>query len=141
MTENIETNGNSSPEEAEKTTTSRTKTAARTSKPKEEVVALSVKNKADEEKNFKLARPSETLPGNRPVEASHLNVVSTYTSVGGMRPVTASGMEVSGTLAISGNRPIAASHLQVSETYTVMGSRPVASNEIDDPATLMGFLD
>jgi hypothetical protein len=81
------------------------------------------------------------LPNNRPVEASHLKVVSTYTSVGGSRPVVSSGMEVSNTLAISGNRPIALSHLNISETYTVMGNRPVASNEIDDPTTLMGFLD
>jgi hypothetical protein len=44
-------------------------------------------------------------------------------------------------LAVSGHRPIAASHLQISETYAVMGNRPVASNEIDDPTTLMGFLD
>jgi hypothetical protein len=50
-------------------------------------------------------------------------------------------MEISSTLAISGNRPIALSHLHISETYTVMGNRPVASNEIDDPETLMGFLD
>lgn len=139
--DNLESNGNSSPADEEKATTTRGKaTTKSTSKAKEEVVALSVKDKTDEEKGLKLAH-TEALPGNRPVEASHLKVVSTYTSVGGMRPVTASGMEVTGTLAISGNRPIAASHLQVHETYTVMGNRPVASNEIDDPATLMGFLD
>ncbi|GFE71868.1 hypothetical protein [Chroococcus sp. FPU101] len=138
--EKLESNGNSSPADEEKATTSRAKTAAKTSKAKEEVVALSVKN-ADDEKGLKLAHGSAALPGNRPVEASHLHIISTYRSVGGMRPVTASGMEVSGTLAISGNRPIAASHLQVHETYTVMGNRPVASNEIDDPAALMGFLD
>ena len=81
------------------------------------------------------------LPGNRPVEASHLKVVSTYKSVGANRPVVASGMEVSNTLTISGQRPIMVSHLQVSETYTVMGNRPVAPNDIDDPALLMGYLD
>lgn len=139
--EKLESNGNSSPADEEKATTSRAKTAAKTSKVKEEVVALSVKNNADNEKGLQLAHNSAALPGNRPVEASHLHIVSTYRSVGGMRPISASGMEVSGTLAISGNRPIAASHLQVSETYTVMGNRPVASNEIDDPAALMGFLD
>lgn len=81
------------------------------------------------------------LPGNRPIEASHLNVVSTYKSVGAARPVVAGGMEISSTLTISGQRPIMVSHLNVSETYTVMGNRPVASNEIDDPALLMGYLD
>ncbi|MFM1843108.1 MAG: hypothetical protein RLZZ490_1850 [Cyanobacteriota bacterium] len=48
-------------------------------------------------------------------------------------------MEMSGSLTISGNRPIALSHLKISETYS--GNRPVASNEIDDPSTLMGYLD
>jgi hypothetical protein len=50
-------------------------------------------------------------------------------------------MDITGTLTISGHRPIMASHLKISETYSVMGNRPVASNEIDDPTTLMGFLD
>ncbi len=79
--------------------------------------------------------------GNRPVEASHLNIVSTYSSVGSNRPVVASGLNISSTITISGARPIAVSGLKVSETYTVMGNRPVASNDIDDPASLMGFLD
>ncbi|MEB3173972.1 MAG: hypothetical protein VKN60_02110 [Cyanobacteriota bacterium] len=90
---------------------------------------------------LKLMAGDGGLPNNRPIEASHLKVVSTYTTVGGVRPVGASGMELSGTLTISGNRPIALSHLKISETYSVMGNRPVASNEIDDPAALMGFLD
>ena len=103
-----------------------------------EVVALSVKG---EEKGSDLIHQAGFFHGNRPVEASHLKVVGTYTSVGGARPIAASGMEVSGTLTVSGHRPIAASHLKISETYSVMGNRPVASNEIDDPATLMGYLD
>ena len=81
------------------------------------------------------------LPQNRPIEPSHLDVVRTYSSVGSNRPVTKGSVEVSSTLTVSGNRPIAQSHLQISETYVVMGNRPVASNEIDDPATLMGYLD
>lgn len=118
-----------------------TKRPARSSRRKEpEVVALSVQNK-EESGGLKLAEKGELLPGNRPIEAGHLNVVSTYSSVGGERPVVSSGMDIVGTLSISGNRPIAASHLHISETYAVMGSRPVASNEIDDPSTLMGFLD
>jgi hypothetical protein len=67
--------------------------------------------------------------------------VRTYSSVGSNRPVTKSGIAVSNTLAISGNRPIALSTLNVSDTYVVMGNRPVASNEIDDPTTLMGYID
>ena len=82
-----------------------------------------------------------TLPHNRPIEPSHLKVVRTYSSVGSARPVTKSGIQVSSTLTISGNRPITVGGLQISETMMVMGNRPVASNEIDDAATLMGYLD
>jgi hypothetical protein len=81
------------------------------------------------------------LPGNRPIEASHLHIIGTYSAVGGSRPITTNGIEVSSTMTISGNRPIAVSHLAISEMYSVMGNRPVASNEIDDPTALMGFLD
>ena len=103
-----------------------------------EVAALSVKGG----EAVKLAiNKSSLLPGSRPIEASHLNIVSTYNSIGTPRPIVASGMNIKGTLTISGNRPIAVSGLKVSETYTVMGNRPVASNEIDDPAILMGYLD
>ena len=111
--ENVETNGNQTAEaEAEKT----------------ESMALSVPQRT-------------TLPQNRPVEPSHLEVVRTYSSVGSNRPVTKSGVEVSNTLTISGNRPIALSGLQISDTIVIMGNRPVASNEIDDAATLMGYID
>ncbi len=82
-----------------------------------------------------------TLPGNRPVEASHLNVVSTYKSAGGARPVTSGTFKIASAITLSGNRPIAASHLHISDSYVVMGNRPVASNAIDDPTTLMGFID
>ncbi|QUS60100.1 hypothetical protein [Synechocystis sp. PCC 7338] len=79
------------------------------------------------------------MPTNRPIEASKLHVVSTYGSMGATRPVGASTMEVSSTMTVSGNRPIALSHLRISEITA--GNRPVASNEIDDPNTLMGYLD
>ncbi|AIE73472.1 MULTISPECIES: hypothetical protein [unclassified Synechocystis] len=79
------------------------------------------------------------MPTNRPIEASKIHVVSTYGSMGATRPVGASTMEVSSTMTISGNRPIALSHLHISEITA--GNRPVASNEIDDPNTLMGYLD
>lgn len=138
--ENLEINGNPA-NEAEKPAPVARNASSRNRKPKEEaeVTALSVKGQSTPGSlHF---HQSETLPNHRPIEDSHLNIVSTYTSVGSDRPVTASEMEISGTLSISGNRPIAASHLQISETYTVMGNRPVASNEIDDATTLMGYLD
>ena len=83
---------------------------------------------------------STLLPQNRPIEPSHLEVVHTYSSVGSNRPVTKGNVNFNSSLTISGNRPIAVSTLQVSETY-IMGNRPVAPNDIDDPATLMGYLD
>jgi len=130
--EKVEGNGNPTNEPLKPAETAKT-TAKSTTKPKleQEVVALSVANKST----------LRQLPNNRPIEPSHLNVVSTYRSVGGTRPIISSGMEMSGTLAISGNRPISVSHLKISETYSVMGNRPVASNEIDDPRALMGYLD
>ncbi|NJK47694.1 hypothetical protein HC931_05480 [Candidatus Gracilibacteria bacterium] len=155
--EKLETNGNEA--QASEQTNDSAKTSTRGKKATKEVVALSLKEQPHKESQLKHVdglpenRPigvshlaikevdGNGLPNNRPVEASHLKVTSTYTSVGGLRPVVASGMEISNTLAISGNRPIALSHLKISETYTVMGNRPVASNEIDDPMTLMGFLD
>jgi hypothetical protein len=82
-----------------------------------------------------------TLPGNRPIEASHLNIVRTYTSVGGIRPVTAGDMKISSSITVSGHRPIAVSTLKISDVYSVMGNRPVASNDIDDSTGLMGYLD
>jgi hypothetical protein len=81
------------------------------------------------------------LPQNRPIEPSHLQIVSTYDSVGSHRPVTKGTVDFNSSLAISGNRPIAVSTLKISESYNVMGDRPVASNEIDDPSTLMGYID
>ena len=88
------------------------------------VVALSVKDKSEKgSQALQLAQKPTTLPGNRPVEPSHLKVIATYSSVGG-------------------SRPIAISQLQISETYKVMGNRPVADNEIDEePAVLMEYLD
>lgn len=112
-------------------------TSSNPSKTEEEVVALSVKDPSSTSHLVKMG----TLPGNRPVEVSHLKIVSTYSSVGSLRPVVASGIDFKDSITISGNRPIAVSHLHVSETYVVMGNRPVASNEIDDPAMLMGYLD
>ena len=116
-----------------------TKTPTRGRKAKEdsEVTALSVAKTG----GLHLMKSPTGLPGNRPIEASHLHIIGTYSAVGGSRPITTNGIEVSSTMTISGNRPIAVSHLAISEMYSVMGNRPVASNAIDDPTALMGFLD
>lgn len=90
---------------------------------------------------LELANKSTLLPGNRPVESRHLQVVHTYGSVGTLRPVTKSGLDIKDTLTISGHRPVTASHLHISDSIVIMGNRPVAPNEVDDPALLMGYLD
>ena len=128
--ENLETNGNQTSEEKKPTEN-------------KESVALSVKEKSENSpKGLQLAQKPAMLPGNRPVEPSHLKVVGNYSSVGGSRPIVASQMHISNTLVVSGNRPISTSTLAISESVQIMGNRPVASNEIDeDPAILMGYLD
>ncbi|NEO86032.1 MAG: hypothetical protein F6J87_17510 [Spirulina sp. SIO3F2] len=95
---------------------------------------------AAQETGIQVYNGGSPLPQNRPVESSSLKVVSTYNTMGN-RPVISSGLEVSSSIVISGNRPIMKSNLAVSETYSVMGNRPVASNEIEDIATLIGYLD
>ncbi len=131
MTVKLKTNENKAQEGAKGTET------------KKEMVVLSVKEESAKtpEAGSLVHKPQTLLPGGRPIEESHLQVVSTYSSVGGSRPVVASGMKISSTLTVSGNRPISAGLLKVSETFSVMGNRPVASNEIDDPSALMGYLD
>lgn len=114
--ENLETNGNQADEAGNQSTDDQDNQA----------LALSVSQKT-------------LLPQNRPIEPSHLEVVSTYSSVGSPRPVTKGNINFNSSLVISGNRPIAVSTLKISDSY--LNNRPVASNEIDDPATLMGYLD
>ena len=121
--ENLEANGNHSKEE-----NTEDKAVESNENKGREALALSVNERT-------------MLPNNRPIEPSHLDVVGTYSAVGGSRPISKSGIDVSSSITISGKRPIAVSTLNVSETYTVMGNRPVASNEIDDPTMLMGYLD
>ncbi|MGL5876192.1 MAG: hypothetical protein ACRC2V_00155 [Xenococcaceae cyanobacterium] len=136
---------------AKKTTAKSTTTKAKTTETKKSTPANTTtsapasKEKTSEKSSsqtagLSLAVRPHMIFGNRPVEPSHLQIVNTYRSVGGDRPVTTSGINVSSTLTVSGNRPIAVSTLQVSESY-IMGNRPIASNEIDDPTTLMGFID
>ena len=99
------------------------------------------KSKSEQTSALKLANKSELLPGNRPVEPNHLQIVHTYSSVGSLRPVTKSDLHIKNTITLSGNRPIMASNLDISQEFKIMGNRPVASNQIDDPLLLMGFLD
>ncbi len=101
---------------------------------------MTVEN-AQESGSVALSVPNTLLPGNRPIEPSHLDIVKTYSSVGSARPVTKGEMKISSTMVISGNRPIALSGLQVSDTLVIMGNRPVASNEPEGIAALMGYLD
>lgn len=120
--ENLEANGNHSKEEnVEEQAVESNENKGR------EALALSVQQKT-------------LLPNNRPVEPSHLEIVSTYSSVGAARPIVKGEMKISSTLTVSGHRPIAVSTLKVSDSY-IMGNRPVASNEIDDFATLVGYID
>jgi len=136
MAEEIKTNSNQAKDTKAKTQSDTTKAKApldttsngqSTARQADKALALSV-------------QPRSTLPENRPIEPSHLQIVHTYSSVGSDRPVSKGTVEFSSTLAISGNRPIAASTLQVSETF-IMGNRPVASNESDETATLLEYLD
>ncbi|SKB11565.1 conserved hypothetical protein [Planktothrix sp. PCC 11201] len=79
---------------------------------------------------------------NRPIEHSHLEISGMLSP---RRPIfkanSASNVafihleDAVGALA---NRPIEVSHLQI--TSMIM-NRPIATNDVDDPFTLMGFLD
>ncbi|MDJ0688135.1 MAG: hypothetical protein QNJ41_06480 [Xenococcaceae cyanobacterium MO_188.B32] len=121
--ENLEANGNQSTEEHT-----------------EEHAVDSNENKGREALALSVNKGT-LLPNNRPIEPSHLEVVGTYSSLGANRPIAKGSMKISSSITVSGHRPIAVSTLNVSETHTIMGNRPVASNEIDDPASLMGYLD
>lgn len=109
---------------------------------------------------LKLANNASLLPGNRPIEPRHLQIAETYTSVGslrpiakssleikemitysGNRPIIKSGLDIKGMLTLSGPRPITSNHLKISQEFKIMGNRPVASNQIDDVLLLMGYLD
>ncbi|MBL1208655.1 hypothetical protein [Geminocystis sp. GBBB08] len=98
-------------------------------------------NQTEATSALKLANKSSLLFGNRPIEPSHLQIVNTYTTVGSLRPVTKSGLDIKEMITVSGSRPITASHLNISQEFKVMGNRPVASNQIDDVLLLMGYLD
>ncbi|MBW4591461.1 MAG: hypothetical protein KME46_00675 [Brasilonema angustatum HA4187-MV1] len=104
-----------------------------------------VEHSSDQQNQVELlgeVKVDNTLPvgGIRPVSSSSLQVVETR-NVMGIRPVTGHSFEIAHTMNQSGTRPIGTSDLVIYETYSAMGNRPIASNTIDDPESLMGFLD
>lgn len=106
-----------------------------------QVVALSVQpNQGRQPLRLKVDQ-DHALPNNRPIEASHLEIVRTFSTVGSSRPIVKSKINFGSQMTVYGNRPVSGTTLKISETYTVMGNRPVASNEIDDPVSLMGYID
>lgn len=78
----------------------------------------------------------------RPIEHSNLEIAGMLSA---NRPIFKASSATALTLipseemaGVMANRPVEASHLQISG---MVMNRPVATNEIDDPITLMGFLD
>lgn len=109
------------------------------------------------------------LPNNRPVISSGVQIVGTFID-GGVRPIGASDAHLVESDYHYGNRPIAANYPEVTslvhlqeaplfygrpiaanypdvahrvdlENAETFYNRPIASNDIDDPITLMGYLD
>lgn len=81
-----------------------------------------------------------SLPGNRPIDASNIQVLGTI-SVMGERPIVKSNNKIWNTITVSGERPIYSSNLVISSTAMIMGNRPVASNFFEGEENLMGYLD
>ncbi|MFB8791677.1 MAG: hypothetical protein U7123_23255 [Potamolinea sp.] len=79
------------------------------------------------------------LPGNRPIDASNLNVLETISAMG-QRPIVSSNIQILDIISISGNRPIVSSNLHISGIGMIFGNRPIASNNVDNE-DLMGYLD
>lgn len=100
-----------------------------------ETTALAVQGEAQSQATLNL-RPSEYLPGNRPVTVSSRKIADTFSAVGGARPVFASDVQFKETMQVSGIRPIAASTLAVRDTYNTMGSRPVSASALKVKDTL-----
>jgi hypothetical protein len=99
--------------------------------------ALTVKSK-EESSSIEVAQPRFFM-GNRPIEPSNLHIFG-MTAVGN-RPVFSSEMEIVSSDLLPGHRPIVASSADLLNAHMVLGNRPIASNELDDPLTLMGYLD
>ena len=108
-----------------------------------DVVAKSSKKEADANgAATQIQVASAMVYMNRPIEHSQLEVAGMLSP---NRPIFKSNTEndvalihLEDAVGALANRPIEASHLQI--TSMVM-NRPIASNEIDNPLTLMGFLD
>lgn len=100
---------------------------------------LTVKS-AENENSASLEVSPTPLPGNRPIDASSLQVLGTI-SVMGLRPIAASDHKIWDTMTVSGERPIYSSNLVISETRMIMGNRPIASNSLVGEENLMGYLD
>lgn len=95
-----------------------------------------------------------TMAGDRPVEASHLELFGSFLNgrpiesshvkifeMLGDRPVFESSIKMIDDGGLPGGRPIMASSAALMESSVLPGGRPIASNDIDDPITLMGYLD
>jgi hypothetical protein len=78
-----------------------------------------------------------TILNNRPIMASHLQVVE----YAGSRPIFASEMVICDDLTLPGGRPIMASDPRLMEASLITGGRPIASNDTVDGELMMGYLD
>lgn len=110
--------------------------SAKSDAPSKEGNALTVKK--EESGSIEVAQPRFLL-GNRPIEPSNLKVMDN-TSVGN-RPIFASELQVVNSDLLPGHRPIMASKTDLLNADMLLGNRPIASNEVDDPLTLMGYID
>ncbi|MFN3360789.1 MAG: hypothetical protein ACK421_05090 [Pseudanabaenaceae cyanobacterium] len=93
--------------------------------------------KVEEKEKEGALKPSNKLPGNRPIGANGLQIANVYHIAGSDRPVASGNLQI--VEYIGGNRPVLATSLKISEIY--YGNRPVAPNTSEDSYTLMGFID
>lgn len=80
------------------------------------------------------------VAGMRPIASSDLQVADTV-NMAGIRPIASSDLQFTSTVNLVGMRPIGLSNLQFASTVNFSGIRPIASNDIEDIATLIGYLD
>lgn len=113
-----------------------TKPMQSSGKSKSTASALAVKST---EKTEDSSAPRYYL-GIRPIEPSHLEILD-ITTIPGHRPIFASHLQVVNSDLLPGHRPIMASDPELLNAPMLMVNRPIASNEIDDPLTLMDYLD
>ncbi|BAS58128.1 hypothetical protein Q2T42_27020 [Leptolyngbya boryana CZ1] len=96
-----------------------------------------------------------TSSGERPIEASHLAVFGTILNgrpilasnlkvaemLPGNRPIFYSDFHSVSALTLAGDRPVMASASGLMHAEKLPGDRPIFTNDVDDPSTLMGFID